>query len=48
MDQLSHERQLMKTSKTQKIKHFSNPFGTKRKVVGKGRLLPNFLPEVRK
>ena len=32
---------LMKTSKTQNFKNFSSPsFGTKRKVAGKGRLLP--------
>jgi hypothetical protein len=40
----------MKTPKTPKHKNpknFSNPFGTKRKVVWKGRLLPrDFHPEV--
>jgi hypothetical protein len=39
----------MKTSKTQKLQKILRPFGTKRKVVGKGQLSPrDFLPEVRK
>jgi hypothetical protein len=40
---------MMKTSKAQNFKNFSNPFGTKRNFVGKGRLsLRDFLPEDRK
>jgi hypothetical protein len=36
-------------SKHQLFKNSSNPFGTKRKVAGKGRLFNrDFLPEVRK
>jgi hypothetical protein len=40
----------MKTSKTQKLQKLFRPlWDHKRKVVGKGRLLPRgFLPEVRK
>jgi hypothetical protein len=39
----------VETSKTQNLKNFLNLFGTRRKVVGKGRFsLVDFLPEVRK
>jgi hypothetical protein len=38
-----------KLQKHKIIKNFPNPFGAKRKVVGKGRFgLVDFLPEVRK
>jgi hypothetical protein len=44
----SPKSQLLKIAKTHKsLKKFSNLFGTKRKVVGKGRLLHrDFFPEV--
>jgi hypothetical protein len=38
-----------KNFKNTNLKYFSNPFGTKRKIVGKGRFgLVDFLREVKK